>query len=46
MKLSKTQVHKMGQSERFPRRLLGPLLRTRLSLIGNVLEPLPKSACT
>ena len=43
MKLSKTQLHKIGQSGRFLGRLLGPLLKTGLSLIGNVLKPLAKS---
>ena len=40
--LSKTQLHKMGQPGRFLGRLLGPLLKTRLPLIGNVLKPLAK----
>ena len=43
IKLSKTQLHKIGQSGRFLGRLLGPLLKTRLSLIGNVLKPLAES---
>ena len=42
-KLSKTQLHKIVQSGRFLVRLLGPLLKTRLPLIGNVLKPLAKS---
>ena len=42
IKLSKTQLHKIGQSGRFLGRLLGPLLKTGLSLIGNVLKPLAK----
>ena len=42
-KLSKTQLHEIGQSERFLGRLLGPLLKSGLSLIGNVLNPLAKS---
>ena len=33
----------MGQSGVFLRRLLGPLLKTRLPLIGNVLKSLAKS---
>ena len=41
-KLSKTQSHKIGQSG-FLGRLLGPLLKTGLSLTGNTLEPLAKS---
>ena len=43
IKLSKTQVHKIGQSGGFLGRLLGPLLKTGLPLIGNVLKPLAKS---
>ena len=35
-------MHKIGQSERFLSRLLGPLLKTGLPLIGNVLKPLAK----
>ena len=42
-KLSKTQLHKIGQPEGFLDRLLVPLLKTGLSLIGNVLKPLAKS---
>ena len=42
IKLSKTQLHKIGQSGGFLGRLLGPLLKTGLSLIGNVLRPLAK----
>ena len=41
IKLSKPQLHK--NSEQFLGRLLGPLLKTGLSLIGNVLKPLAKS---
>ena len=44
IKLSKTQLHKIGQSGGFLGRLLEPLLKTRLALIGNVLKPLSKSA--
>ena len=40
MKLSKTQKHKIGQSGGFFSRLLGPLLKAGLLLIGNVLKPL------
>ena len=40
--MSKTQLHKIGQSEGFLGRLLGPLLKTGLPLIGNVLKPLAK----
>ena len=41
-KLSKTQLHKIGQSGGFLGRLLGPLLKTSLPLIGKVLKPLAK----
>ena len=40
IKLSKTQLHKIGQSGGFLSRLLGPLLKI---LIENVLTPLAKS---
>ena len=43
IKLSKTQLHKIGQSGEFLGRLLGPLPKTRLPLIGNVLKPFAKS---
>ena len=43
IKLSKTQLHKIGQSGGFLGRPLGPLLKTGLPLIGNVLKPLAKS---
>ena len=43
IKLSKTQLLKIGQSGGFLHRLLGPLLKTGLPLIGNVLKPLAKS---
>ena len=43
IKSSKTQLHKIGQSGGFLGRLLGPLLKTGLSLIRNVLKPLSKS---
>ena len=42
IKLSKTQLHKIGQSGGFLGRLLGPLLKTGLPLIGDVLKPLAK----
>ena len=42
-KLSKTQISKMIQSGGFPGRLLGPLLKTGLPLIKNVIKPLAKS---
>ena len=43
IKLSKTQLRKIGQSGGFLGRLLGPLLKAGLPLIGNVLKPLAKS---
>ena len=43
IKLSKTQLCKIGQSGGFVGRLLGPLPKTGLSLLGNVLKPLAKS---
>ena len=42
-KLSKTQLSKMIQSGGFLGRLLGPLLKTGLPLIKNVIKPLAKS---
>ena len=36
MKLSKTQLHKIGQSGGSVVRILGPLLETELALIGNL----------
>ena len=43
IKLSKTQLSKMVQSGGFLGRLLGPLLKTGLPLIKNVIKPLGKS---
>ena len=43
IKLSRTQLSKMIQSGRFLGRLLGPLLKTGLPLIKNVIKPLAKS---
>ena len=43
IKLSKTHLHKIGNSGGFLGRLLGSLLKTGFSLIGNVLKPLAKS---
>ena len=43
IKLSKTQFHKIVQPGGFLGRLLGPLLKTGLPLIGNVLKTLIKS---
>ena len=36
-------MHKIGQSGGFLRRLLGPLLKTRFYLVGNVFKRLGKS---
>ena len=35
-------MHKIGQSGRFLGRILGPLLKTGLPIIGNILKPLAK----
>ena len=43
IKLPKIQLHKIWQSGGFLGRLLGPLLKAGLPLIGNVLKPLAKS---
>ena len=43
IKLSKTQLSKMIQSGGFLGRLVGPLLKTGLPLIKNVIKPLAKS---
>ena len=43
IKLSKTQISKIIQSGGFLGRLLGPLLKTGLPLIKNVIKPLAKS---
>ena len=43
IKLSKTQLCKMIQSGGFLGRLLGPLLKTGLPLIKNVIKPLAKT---
>ena len=43
IKLSKTQLSKMIQSGGFLGRLLGPLLKTGLLLMKNVIKPLAKS---
>ena len=43
IELPKVQLHKIGQSGGFLGRLLGSLLKTGLSLIGNVYKPLAKS---
>ena len=39
-------MHKIEQSGEFLGRLLGPLLKNGLRLIGNVLKPLAKSVLT
>ena len=43
MKLSKTQLSKMIQSGRFLGGNFGPLLKTDLQLMKNVLQPLTKN---
>ena len=43
IKLSKTQLSKMIQAGESLGRLLGPLLKTGLPLIKNVIKPLAKS---
>ena len=43
LKLSKAQISKINQSGRFLGRLLGPLLKTGLPLIKNVIKPFAKS---
>ena len=43
IKLSKTQLSKMIQLGGFLGKLLGPLLKTELPLIKNVIKPLAKS---
>ena len=46
IKLSKTQLSKMIQSGGFLGRLLGPLLKTGLPLITNVIKPLARIVLT
>ena len=43
IKLPKSQLYKMIQSGGFLGRLLGPLLKTELPLIKNVIKPLAKN---
>ena len=43
LKLSKAQIYKSIQSGGFLGRLFGPLLKTGLPLIKNVIKPLAKS---
>ena len=40
IKLSKTQLQKIGQPGQFLGRLLGPSLKSKLPLIGDVLKPI------
>ena len=42
LKLSKAQINKIIQSGEFLSKLLGPLLKTGLPLIKNVIKPLAK----
>ena len=42
IKLSKTQLHEIGQSGEIVGRLLRPWLNTGLPLLKNVLQPLDK----
>ena len=43
IKLSKTQLHKIGESRGFLDRRLKPLLKTGLPLMNTVLKPLARS---
>ena len=43
LKLSKAQIYKIIQYGGFLSKLLGPLLKTGLPLIKNVIKPLDKS---
>ena len=43
LKLSRAQISKIIQPGGFLGRLLGPLLKTGLSLVKNVIKPLAKS---
>ena len=43
IKLSKTQLHERGKSGGFLGKLLGPLLKTGLPLLGNILKQLDES---
>ena len=43
IKLSKLRLSKMMQSGEFIGKIFGPLLKTRLPLMENVIKPLPKS---
>ena len=44
LKILKAQINKAIQSGKFLSKLLGPLLKTGLALIKNVIKPLAKSA--
>ena len=44
LKISKAQINKTIQYGKFLSKLLGPLLKTGLALIKNVIKPLAKSA--
>ena len=46
IKISKTPLDKIEQSEEFLGRSLRPLIKTGLSLIKNILEPLAKTVLT
>ena len=46
IKSSRTQLHKIGKSDGFIGKLLGPLLKTGLPLMKNVFTPLAKSVLT
>ena len=41
--MPKTQLHKIGKLGGFFFRFLGPLVKTGLPLIGNLIKPLAKS---
>ena len=43
LKFSKSQINEIIQSGGFSSKLLGPLLKTGLSLIKNIIKPLAKS---
>ena len=45
IKLLKTHLHEIGQSAGFLGRLIGPLLKSGLSVMKNVHEPLAKYVC-
>ena len=43
IKISETQLFKMIQSEKFLGKVIGPLLKTGLPLMNNIIKPLAKS---